>query len=165
MSNEKYISGKEHILLLFTIFSALSLRVISFVISIYFTDPNRDKDFGLYSIFDMVEKMSPIYSFVLFFVCIFLIWKINLPTVIFSCLLTLYLTIFFDWWFVDTQKILAYAAAINSDYEFKTFDFILIGGSVYDALTLFVVNFLLFWQTSILVRMLRKRKNIKSRLP
>jgi hypothetical protein len=164
MSKENYISNKEHKFLLSTVLFALLLRIISSALSIYITEPNPNQSFGLYSIFDMTEIMSPIYSFIVFFICIFLVWKINLPTIFFSCLLTLLLTIFFDWWFIDTQQLIAYAAKVNPNYEFKTFDFILIGGSIYDVLTLFAVNFLFFWQASIFVRMLRKDVEIKSEL-
>jgi len=165
MKANNYISKKEHNFLLSTILFAFSIRIINLVTSIYFTEHNPNTDFGLYDVFDMTEMMSPIYSFVVFFICIFLIWKINLTTLIFSSFLTSLLTIFFDWWFIDTQQLIAYAAKVNPDFEFKTFDFILIGGSIYDVITLLVVNFLLFWQISILLRMLIKTSQKESVLP
>ena len=165
MKANDYISKKEHNFLLSTVFFAFLLRIISSAISIYSTDPTPNKNFAIYSIFDMTEIMSPIYSFIVFFICIFLVWKINFATIIFSSFLSLILTIFFDWWFIDTQQLIAYAAEDNPGYEFKTFDFLLIGGSVYDAITLFVVNFVLFWQISILLRMLIKTLQKETALP
>jgi len=165
MRQKNYISDKEHKFLLSTVFFAFLLCIFSLVISIYFTEPDPNRSFGLYSIFDMTEMMSPIYSFIVFFICIFLVWKINLTTIFFSSLLTLLLTIFFDWWFIDTQQRIAYAAEVNPNYNFKTFDFILINGSVFDVITLFAVNFLFFWQLSIFLRILVKDTRIKSELP
>ena len=109
--------------------------------------------------------MSPFYSFMVFLVCIFLVWKLNLITVTFSILLTLFLTLFFYWWIIDTQAALDNAAKVNSNYEFKTFDFILLDGSLYDVITLFIINFLLFWQISILLRMLIKTSQKENVLP
>jgi len=89
---------------------------------------------------------------------------LNLTTILFSGILTLLLTIFFDSWFLETQQFVAAAAEVNSSYEFKTFDIILIGGSFYDAITLIVVNIVLIWQASILARILKKDSQIKPKL-
>ena len=139
------------------------LRIFNLLISILETEKNPAK--FSYSIFDIKEMMSPFYSFIVFLVCIFLVWKLNLITVTFSIILTLLLTLFFDWWFIETQVMIGYAAKVYSNYEFKTFDFILLDGSIYDAITLFIVNFLLFWQISILLRMLIKTLQRKIELP
>jgi len=82
MKANDYISKKEHNFLLSTVFFAFLLRIISSAISIYSTDPTPNKNFAIYSIFDMTEIMSPIYSFIVFFICIFLVWKINFATII-----------------------------------------------------------------------------------
>jgi len=156
MKEDRLISNKEQFMLFATIFIGLIVRIIELTSSLFFTQHNPKTDFGLYDIFDMTEMMSPLYSFLVFFVCVFLVWKINFTTLICSSFLILLLTIFFDWWFIDTQQIIAYAAKVNPDYEFKTFDFILISASIYDVISLFLTNFILFWQISILLRMLIK---------
>jgi hypothetical protein len=95
----------------------------------------------------------------------FLVWKINFAKLIFSAFVIFLLTIFFDWWFFDTQQIISYAAQNHPNYEFKTFDFILISASIYEVVTLALTNILLFWQISILLRMLIKTSQKENVLP
>ena len=153
MKANNCISADEHRVLFFTILFGFLLRIISFTVAFSNTEPAAGQSFGLYDIFQMTEIMSPLYSFIVFFICIFLVWKVNFISIAFSLILTILLTIFFNWWFIDTQQLIAYAAQVNPDFEFKTYDFILIGGSIYDVLTLFTVNLLCLWQISILYRL------------
>ncbi len=161
MKANNYISINGHQVLLFTVFFGFLLRIISFVGAFTNAKPEASQSFGLYDIFQMTEIMSPIYSFVVFLICIFLVWKITFPTIAFSLTLTFFLTLFFDWWFVDTQQLIAYASEVNPDFEFKTFDFILIGGSIYDVLTLLIINTIFLWQISILFRIFSKTRQMK----
>ncbi len=154
MKVNQYISKKEHLLLFITVCFGLVLRIINVFVSVIETD-KTSAGFS-YSIFDMEEMMSPLYSFAVFLLCIFLIWNLNFITVIFSIILTSLLSMFFDRWFIETQVKIDYAAKRNLDYEFKTLDFVLLSGSVFDVVTFLIVNFLLFWQISILLRMLIK---------
>lgn len=165
MKANDYISTDEHRVLFLTVLLGFLLRIISFTFVIINTEPKADQSFGMYDIFQMTEVMSPLYSFIVFFICIFLVWKITFPTIVFSLILTFFLTLFFDWWFIDTQKLIAYAAKVNPNFEFKTFDFILIGGSVYDVLTLFITNAVFLWQISILFRVFNKTRQNKIFFP
>ncbi len=165
MKEDRLISNKEQFMLFAAVLIGLIVRMIELASSLFFSQHNPKTEFGLYDIFDMAEMMSPLYSFLAFFVCALLIWKINFTTLICSSVLILLLTIFFDWWFIDTRQIIAYAAKVNPEYHFKTFDFILVSGSIYDVITLFLTNFILFWQISILLRMLIKTSQKQNVLP
>ncbi len=162
MNANNYIPTDEHRILFLTVLLGFLLRIISFIAAFINTKPKADQSFGMYDIFQMTEVMSPLYSFIVFFTCIFLVWKITFPTILLSLVITFFLTLFFDWWFIDTQQIVAYVAKVNPNVEFKTFDFILIGGSIYDALTLFISNLILIWQISILYRIFRETRQNKS---
>ena len=165
MKEDKFISNKEQFILFATILIGLIVRMIEFLSSLFSAQPDPKISFGVYDISQMTEMLSPLYSFVAFFLCIFLVWKIDFAKLIFSTFVMFLLTIFFDWWFFDTQRIVTYFSQVNPEYEFKTFDFILVSGSIYDVTTLFLTNFILFWQISILLRMLIKTSQKENVLP
>jgi hypothetical protein len=162
MKTEHVISGREHKLLLITLLSGFSIRLLNLVTSVYFAEPKSGINFGLYRVFDMTEIMSPIYSFVVFFICFIMMRKIYLPGMILSAFLVSALTYFYDSWLVETQYEVRKALAENPDYNFQTFDFFLIDGSFYDFLTLFIINVLFVWQTTVLFRMMLRYFQRKS---
>jgi hypothetical protein len=162
MKTDDLISRKEHKLLLITILLGFSIRILNLAAAIYFPEPAAKISFGLYSIFEMPDRMSPIYSFVVFFICFIMAWKIHLPGMIFSAFLVSALTHFYDSWFITTQRAVSATLEMNPDYDFKTFDFFLVGGSFYDFLTLFIINVLFVWQATILFRMMLRYFQRKS---
>ncbi len=158
MVKQTVVSKIEHRLLLAVILFCLMIRFLNLLTSVYFAEPKPGISFAIYSIFEMEDMMSPIYSFIVFFLCLILLWKIEIISMFSSTFLTSLLTIFFDTWFVDTQFLISRAFTVNPNYEFKTFDFLLINGSPYDVFTLLIVNLLVIWQVHILFRLIADRK-------
>ena len=107
----------------------------------------------------MWEKMSPIYSFLVFLICVVCAFRMTIPSLTGSVIIMARLVFFFDWWFLDTRRLVRLAAEVNPNFEFKTFDFAVVGGSVYDFLTLCVVNVLFIWQLTLFVRLVRSESS------
>ena len=151
------ISRCEHRWFFAATFSGLAIWVVSFAIPVLFPPPPPPDgikiSFGIYSIFDIPDLVSPLYSFVAFAICVPLAWKLDPARLIFSLLPLGLLAYFFDNWFVDTQYRIREAAVVAPDYEFKTWDFILLSGSIFDVLTFLLVNVLIVWQIKLLFRL------------
>lgn len=65
----------------------------------------------------------------------------------------LLLTLSFDYWFIDSQIRVRLILGANRDFAyFGRFDHIMIWSSIYDVITLFLVNVLLVWQLSLIYR-------------
>ena len=155
LSGNGPISANEHRILLSVTFFCFALHMLPIIVS-FFVDTVPGPNFGIYSIFDQKEIMAPIYSFPLFLFCTLLAVKIDSPWSTVALVLLLPLSIFFDWWLVDTRVRIANVAMQNPGFEFKQFhtvDFVLAGGSIPDLLTLILVNVLIVWHVSILFRL------------
>ena len=160
--NHSAISRNEANLLFCFTLAGLLIRIINLVVSTVFAPARNGVSFGIYDIFHMKEMMSPMYSFIVFIICVPLAWKINSLRSLLSLFPLLLLTLFFDYWFIQTRQDMAYTAINNSNFEFKTFDFALIGGTIYDLLTLLLTNVLFIWQVTILVRFSRFNRRLTS---
>jgi hypothetical protein len=154
MKANSCISIKEHKLLIVTTFCGLVPHLIALFNSIFFPAPKSDIDFGLYSIFDMPQKMSPLYSFFGFLLCSLIVWKINFPQMIFSTFIISLLLNFYNSWFIETRRFVNLASENNLDFQYKTYDHILISGCLNDVFILLLVNILFIWQATILFRMI-----------
>lgn len=150
------ISRKERSLFFWITLSGLLLRVVNLVDSLIFAPKASGTNFGIYDIFDIKEMMSPLYSFVVFAICTPLAWRVNQLKSVSSLVVLFLLAWFFDSWMIDSRQRIAIAAIENPDYHFKMFDFALLEGSIYDLVTLILVNILLIWQISILYRLSRR---------
>lgn len=149
------ISQREHRWFFAATFAGLAIWLVSFAIPVLFPPPPPDGikiSFGIYSIFDIPDLVSPVYSVVAFAICVPLAWKLDSAKLICSLLPLALLTYFFDNWFVDSQYRIREAAVVAPDYEFKTWDFILLSGSIFDVLTFVLVNVLIVWQISLIYR-------------
>jgi hypothetical protein len=152
------ISRGEHRWFFAATFAGLAIWIVALAVAWVFPPPPPSGvriSFGIYSIFDMWELVSPLYSLAAFGICIPLAWKLDPARLTFSLFPLGLLTFFFDRWFVDSQYWIRDAVLVNPDYEFKTFDFILRAGSLVDVLTLLLVNVLVVWQITLLHRLQR----------
>lgn len=156
MKANKYISKNEHKLLIITTFFGLIPHFTALFNSIFFPASKSNIDFGLYSIFDMPEQMSPLYSFFGFLFCFLIVWKINLPQMAFAPFIISLLLNFYNSWFLETISFAKSASENNIDYHYKTFDYILINGCFNDVYLLALVNILFLWQITIFFRMILK---------
>jgi hypothetical protein len=145
--------------------SGLGLRLTELALALVFPPSNEGIHFGIYSIFHMWEKMSPIYSFLGFLICSACLIRLRVPSLSIYFISSALLTFFFDWWLVDTRLVITRASDINPNYEFGTFDFALLNGTAYDFATLILINFLFVWQASILFRSSRSDKSMECKLP
>jgi hypothetical protein len=149
------ISSGEHRLVAAVLALGFTLRLIESALALIYPE-TKGASFGIYDIFDMWDKVSPIYSFIVFAVSLIACWKISIPSVTCSLLPIALLTFFFDRWFLDSRHTISIAAKVNPDYQFKTFDFALLNGSIYDFVSLIVVNIAFLWLFSILIRLLNR---------
>lgn len=150
------ISDREHRYFFALTLFGFVIRLIELLLALIFPEPRPPGvSFAIYSIFDHWHLMSPLYSFAALLVCLLLYWKLEVPLLATAMLPLLLLTFFYDYWFVDSQLLIRRAADVNPDFEFKTFDYILVSGSFYDAVTLILVNILFIWHTSLLIRLMR----------
>ena len=150
------ISRGEHRWFFAATFAGLAIWVVALAVGYFFPSPPPPGikiSFAIYSIFDIENLVSPLYSLTAFAICIPLAWKLDPTRLIFSLFLLGLLTFFFDRWFVDSQYWIRDAVLVNPDYEFKTFDLILRAGSLVDVLTLALVNVLVVWQITMLYRL------------
>lgn len=152
-TDERIVSRTEAKLLFLVSASGLMLRVTELIIALLWPPPRDGAGFAIYDIFEMKEMMSPIYSFVVFIICVPLVWKIHRGRILLSIFALLPLVIFFDRWLIHTRRVMANATALYPEVVFKTFDFALLGGSIFDLLTLVISNFLFIWQISIFYRL------------
>ena len=152
------ISRSEHRWFFAATFAGLAIWLVSFTIPVLFPPPPPPDgikiSFGIYSIFDIPDLVSPLYSVVAFAICVPLAWRLDPAKLIFSLLPLALLTYFFDNWFVDSQYRIREAAVVAPDHEFKTWDFILLSGSIFDVLTFLLVNVVIGWQIKLLYRLL-----------
>ena len=160
LDGNSQISKKEHRFFFALTFFGLMIRFIEFAAGFAF--PARQSDvkvsFGIYSIFDVWELMSPLICIAAFVVCLSLAWRVGLARFLFSLFALVLLTYFYDYWFVDSQLRIREAALVNPDYPFKTFDFVLLGGSGYDVLSFLIGNLLFVWQITIVYRLVPQYK-------
>ena len=147
------ISAAELNLLFYLTLAGLILRGVNLLASTVFAPPSDGTDFGIYSIFEMKNKMSPLYSFIVFLICTPLAWKIDKPRLLVSLFPISLLAIFFDWWLIDSRLMIADAYLHAGGEGIIPHNPLLLGGSHYDVATLFLVNILLVWQVTILWRL------------
>jgi hypothetical protein len=151
------ISEREHRWFFAATSAGLAIWVVALAVAIVLPPPPPPPgiriSFGIYSLFDTWELISPLYSLAAFAICVPVAWKLNPARLTFSLFPLGLLTFFFDRWFVDTQYWIRDALLMNPDYEFKTFDFMLRAGSLVDVLTLLLVNVLVVWQITLLYRL------------
>jgi hypothetical protein len=149
------ISKREHQAFFWLTFAGLAFRLVEVILWFMFAKPRPDGGFAIYDILDMWEMMSPLYSFVVFLICIACALRLTIPSQTFSLMTLALLVFFFDRWFLDTRRVVKLAVEVNPGFEFKTFDFAVANGSIFDFLTLCLVNILFIWQISLLVRLIR----------
>lgn len=154
------ISNLEHRFFFAATALGLLFRLVPTALAIAFPipEPKIKISYGIYSIFDHWELMSPFYCGAVFLLCVPLAWKLNSATLTFSIFPLGLLTYFFDNWFIDSRFQIHEAAIVNPDYKFATFDFVLVAGSLFDVLTFFLVNVLVVWQVTVMYRLFRSHK-------
>ena len=149
------ISDREHRFFFAVTAFGLLIRVLEIAIALAFPAPTTGISFGVYSIFDHWDLVSPFYSIVAFAICVPFAWKLDAGTLIPSMCPLVLLTYFFDYWFIDSQILLSKLPTIAPGHELKTFDYVLISGSVFDVLTFLLVNALIVWQANLIYRLFR----------
>ncbi len=150
------ISSREHRWFFAATLSGLIIRLVPIAIEICFpTPPDPKISFGIYSIFDMWDMMSPVYSLATFIICVPLAWKLRPGALAFSLFPLGLLTYFFDYWFIDSQL---RRHAFGLPFEFDPTDYVLLGGNLIDVLTFALVNVLIVWQVGIMYRIARLHK-------
>lgn len=154
---DSIITSREHIALFGFVSSGLCLRLGSFAYAFLAPPKSEGPSFGMYSIFDMWEMMSPIYSFAGLAACLICFVRLSSASVVISLIPNGLLVVFFDRWFVDTRIRISNAAIDYPDFQFQTFDFALLNGSFIDLFTLVLCNMLVFWQLALIIRLIRER--------
>src|SRR6476619_4750702 len=109
------ISRNEHRAIFALALFAFGLRIVQFFIAVVFAEPHAGTNFAIYSIFEMEEFMSPVYSFIVFGGVTFLIWKLTTTRLIVSAFLLSLLSWYFVSWFVEAQQAIARAKAVQSE--------------------------------------------------
>ncbi len=154
------ISNLEHRLFFAAMALGLLFRLVPTALAIAFPspEPKIKISYGIYSIFDNWELVSPVYCGAVFLLCVPLAWKLNSATLTFSIFPLGLLTYFFDNWFIDSRFQIHLAATVNPEYKFATS--VLVGGSLFDVLTFFLVNVLVVWQGTLMHRLFRSHRRI-----
>ena len=137
-------------------FTGLVLRIIEILPALLVIPPDGSKGFTMY---DPIcpQLLSPDYCLMTFFIGSILAWKITPFSLGLSVVLVYRLAYFFDYWLIDTRRMIAAAGEISPAYKFKTFDFVLLCGSVYDFLSLCLINFLALMQIFIFIVWKKRR--------
>jgi hypothetical protein len=149
------ITSREHRYFFAATSIGLLLRLVEIPLPWIFPEPESEIriSFAIYSIFDVRSLMSPLYCIPTFALCLALAWRVSWRNVILSLMPLGLLTYFYDYWFIDSQLRIREAAVVAPEYEFKTFDFILLDGSVFDVVTFFLVAVLVVWHLRLLARL------------
>ncbi len=168
MKASKYISRKEHKLLLYSFVLGLLLRIIELFQFVFFNENPLQHESGgnkfvMYSIFNELEMMSPIYSFSVFFISLGLIYNLSKFSIIFSLIPTVLLAYFFDSWLISSLSRLYFQYDLIIELKLSFFDVFF--DNIYNLITFLLINTLLFWQISILFRMLFNTKENNELLP
>lgn len=157
------ITGLEHRAFFVVASVPLLIRLFELALALLFPEqPQPGIKFAIYSIFDRWDLVGPIYSFVAFLLIVPLAHKLEITNLILSLFPLSLLTFFYDYWFVDSQIRVRQILEVNPNYDFKSLDFIMIWSSVYDVISLLLVNILLVWHLSLLYRLISA--NRQSRL-
>ena len=139
-------------------FSGFCVRLIELIWAYFIVRRDPGSSFAIYDLFHMWEMMSPIYSFVAFLICTVGSWRVTFSSILWSIFPMALLAFFFDWWLIDSMHIAVRAAEISPGFEFKTFDFAVYGGTIFDFYSLIISNLLLVWQILTLVRFFRLKR-------
>ncbi len=156
MKANKYISESEHKLLLTFAFISFVLAYSNFAYQIvdHFTKPK-----ALFEFYDMKRaSFIPLFNFLTLFIFIAL-FKSKRYTI--SSLLTLFSFVIFGYEFYRGVKILVYTPIP----ELNIIEKLLLIANYFDYIVFLIVSILLFWQISILLRMLVKTLQTKNELP
>jgi len=154
LNGNQSITAREHRLFFAVTSVPLLVRLLELACALAFPEqPKPGISFAIYDIFDMWELMSPLYCFAAFVFIAPLTFKIESVNLVFSLFLLSLLTFFYDYWFVDSQMRVRRILEVNPNYEFKMLDFAIIRGSIYDVITIILVNALLIWHLSLLYRL------------
>ena len=161
-SDKNIISLNEHKLLFLTAFIAFVLTLFRGVIAFFSNNGNADGTFTIASMFDREEMMSPIYSFLGFFIISLFLFRVGTVQIIFSFITSLFLSCFYFSWFITTQRsILIFSKSPEAfDVKLNIIDYILIGSSFFDVLSFFLISILFIWQAIIIFRIISKERKL-----
>lgn len=107
-----------------------------------------------------MDLLSPIFCFVVFLFVASMLWNFSRQALALSLVPLLLLTVFFDYWLVDSQIRVRQILDVNPDFPyFGRFDHIMIWSSIYDVITLCLVNVLLVWQLSLIYRLISSNRH------
>ena len=156
MKANNYTSKKEHKLLLIVVFITVILAFsnLTYQIIEHYTNP---ASFGIY---DMKRaSLLPSFNFLTIFIFVALLKS---KRFIVSTLLTFFsFIIFVREFYIAVKLILLY----NLFPELSLVEQLLLIANYFDYIVFFIVSILLFWQISILLRMLIKTLQRKNELP
>ena len=105
-----------------------------------------------------MDILSPLICFIVFLFVASMLWSFSRQTVLISLVPLLLLTLFFDYWVIYSQVRVRYLLVGNPEYPFRLLDHVIIGSSIYDVITLFLVNILFVWNLSLLYRLVSKNR-------
>lgn len=156
------ITGLEHRVFFVVASVPLLIRIVELAFAILFPEkPQPGISYGLIWVFDRWDVMGPFLSLVAFLIIVPLSRKLLTANLTLSLLPLSLLTLFYDYWFVDSQIRVRQILEVNPNYAFKSLDFIMIWSSVYDVITLFLVNILLLWNLSLIYRMISANRQTR----
>ncbi len=153
----KFISTKEHRIILTAILFCFIWRIIELALTIKISTNDSPTGFVLYDISQITEIMVPFYTFLILpIICIFL-WKLTKFRLFGSFILTVILSKPYLTWIVQTREGISYL----ENYDFRFVDYVLFKGSFGDLICCLVIFGLLLWHFSIIVRFIIRRFQAK----
>jgi hypothetical protein len=153
----KFITAKEHRIILIAISLCFLLRIIELVLSIKISTNDSPTSFVLYDIFQITEIMVPFYTFLILPIIFIFLWKLSIFRLISSSIFTLILSKSYLNWIIGTREGISYL----ENYDFKFVDYFLFKGSYGDLICCFVIFGLFIWHFSIIVRFIINRFQAK----
>ena len=163
LDGDKSISKTEHGAFISVALGLFLLRIVELTVSWLVPKPTMTSDgvkisYGTVPSWTM-DLLSPLFCFVVFLFVASVLWRFSRETLVLSVFPLLLLTLFFDYWVIDSPIRVRWLLDGNPDYPFRAFDYLMIGSSIYDVITLFLVNVLLVWQISLIYRLISSNRH------
>jgi len=139
------------------------LRIVELTVSLVVQKPTVDADglkisYGTIPSYTM-DILSPVICFVVFLWIASMLWTFSRETLVVSLVPLLLLTLFFYYWVIDSQIRVRQMLHVNPEYPWRQLDHVMISSSIYDLVTLFLVNVLLIWQISMIYRLISSNRH------
>ena len=143
--------------------SPFLVRIVELTVWWLVAKPTRDADgikisYGTIPSYTM-DILSPLLCFVVFLFVAPMLWNFSRETLVVSLIPLFLLALFFDYWVIDSLIRVRYLLDGNPNYPFRAFDYLMIGSSIYDVLTLVLAHVLVVWQLSMIYRLVSQNRH------